>query len=305
MRFFAHESCGKCTPCREGGTWLERILQRIVDGHGRPRTSTCCSRSARRSARRLPARGQRAARPRRRAVPVKMTTICFVGPSAYVAGALGAHAVPRRVRGQDRAAQRRSRSRRAPVHDEPREPTASATRRRRADPNDGRPSPINGRDGRRRTQGRAGHRRRASAHGDYIPRFCYHERMKPVGMCRMCLVEVDTGRGPALQPSCMITGRRRHGRSTPSRRRRRRRRTACSSCCSPTTRSTARCATRAASARCRTRRSATARARAATSRRSATSRSRSRSATSCCSTASAASCATAAPASPTRSPATR
>jgi NADH-quinone oxidoreductase subunit G len=40
--------------------------------------------------------------------------------------------------------------------------------------------------------------------GSYIPRFCYHERMKPVGMCRMCLVEVDTGRGPALQPSCML-----------------------------------------------------------------------------------------------------
>lgn len=40
--------------------------------------------------------------------------------------------------------------------------------------------------------------------GSYIPRFCYHDRMKPVGMCRMCLVEVDTGRGPALQPSCMI-----------------------------------------------------------------------------------------------------
>ena len=40
--------------------------------------------------------------------------------------------------------------------------------------------------------------------GTYIPRFCYHERMNPVGMCRMCLVEVDTGRGPALQPSCML-----------------------------------------------------------------------------------------------------
>ncbi len=40
--------------------------------------------------------------------------------------------------------------------------------------------------------------------GAYIPRFCYHPRMEPVGMCRMCIVEVDTGRGPALQPSCMI-----------------------------------------------------------------------------------------------------
>src|SRR4051812_32644571 len=40
--------------------------------------------------------------------------------------------------------------------------------------------------------------------GTYIPRFCYHPRMKPVGMCRMCIVEVDTGRGPALQPACML-----------------------------------------------------------------------------------------------------
>ncbi len=40
--------------------------------------------------------------------------------------------------------------------------------------------------------------------GVYIPRFCYHPRMTPVGMCRMCIVEIDTGRGPALQPSCMI-----------------------------------------------------------------------------------------------------
>ncbi len=35
-RFFARESCGKCTPCREGTTWQEKILQRILDGHGRP-----------------------------------------------------------------------------------------------------------------------------------------------------------------------------------------------------------------------------------------------------------------------------
>jgi NADH-quinone oxidoreductase subunit F len=36
VRFFARESCGKCTPCREGTTWLENILQRIQDGYGRP-----------------------------------------------------------------------------------------------------------------------------------------------------------------------------------------------------------------------------------------------------------------------------
>jgi NADH-quinone oxidoreductase subunit G len=40
--------------------------------------------------------------------------------------------------------------------------------------------------------------------GVYIPRFCYHPRMRPVGMCRMCLVEVKGPRGFALQPACFI-----------------------------------------------------------------------------------------------------
>ena len=35
VRFFAHESCGQCTPCREGTTWLEMILRRIENGLGR------------------------------------------------------------------------------------------------------------------------------------------------------------------------------------------------------------------------------------------------------------------------------
>jgi NADH-quinone oxidoreductase subunit G len=40
--------------------------------------------------------------------------------------------------------------------------------------------------------------------GVFIPRFCYHPRMKPVGMCRMCLVEVSGPRGATLQPACYI-----------------------------------------------------------------------------------------------------
>ncbi len=35
-RFFEHESCGKCTPCREGTYWLSRVLERIDDGAGTP-----------------------------------------------------------------------------------------------------------------------------------------------------------------------------------------------------------------------------------------------------------------------------
>jgi NADH-quinone oxidoreductase subunit F len=34
IHFFHHESCGKCTPCREGTFWLERIYQRILNGNG-------------------------------------------------------------------------------------------------------------------------------------------------------------------------------------------------------------------------------------------------------------------------------
>ncbi|MEN3313836.1 MAG: NADH-quinone oxidoreductase subunit [Acidimicrobiaceae bacterium] len=40
--------------------------------------------------------------------------------------------------------------------------------------------------------------------GIYIPRFCWHPRMKPVGMCRMCLVEVKGPRGFSLMPSCYV-----------------------------------------------------------------------------------------------------
>jgi NADH-quinone oxidoreductase subunit G len=43
----------------------------------------------------------------------------------------------------------------------------------------------------------------AQDNGTFVPRFCWHERMKPVGMCRMCLVEVDGVRG--LPPACTTT----------------------------------------------------------------------------------------------------
>ena len=69
VRFFAHESCGKCTPCREGTTWLERILTRIDGGYGRPSDldllmDVCDNISP------------------GIAWPPKQTTICPLGPSA-------------------------------------------------------------------------------------------------------------------------------------------------------------------------------------------------------------------------------
>ena len=45
--FYAHESCGKCTPCREGTFWLVQILRRLEQGERhRRRTSRSCSTSA-------------------------------------------------------------------------------------------------------------------------------------------------------------------------------------------------------------------------------------------------------------------
>ncbi|PIE33146.1 MAG: NADH-quinone oxidoreductase subunit NuoF [Ilumatobacter coccineus] len=84
VKFYAHESCGQCTPCREGGTWLYRVVERIVAGHGTPDDlktifevgeTICPGEMPHASSERL----ELEAVP----FPYKMTTICFVGPSAY------------------------------------------------------------------------------------------------------------------------------------------------------------------------------------------------------------------------------
>ncbi|KAB2867313.1 MAG: NADH-quinone oxidoreductase subunit F, partial [Bauldia sp.] len=36
MKFYAHESCGQCTPCREGTGWLEKVARRVAHGEGKP-----------------------------------------------------------------------------------------------------------------------------------------------------------------------------------------------------------------------------------------------------------------------------
>ncbi|HKI83789.1 MAG TPA: NADH-quinone oxidoreductase subunit NuoF [Candidatus Krumholzibacteria bacterium] len=37
LQFYHHESCGQCTPCREGTGWLDMILKRMLEGQGRPK----------------------------------------------------------------------------------------------------------------------------------------------------------------------------------------------------------------------------------------------------------------------------
>ncbi|MDA0297133.1 MAG: NADH-quinone oxidoreductase subunit NuoF [Actinobacteria bacterium] len=82
--FYAHESCGKCTPCREGGTWLERILTRIVNGTG---TEADLQQIFEVGAMICPGDFPNASNEKLGLAavpfPYKMTTICFVGPSAF------------------------------------------------------------------------------------------------------------------------------------------------------------------------------------------------------------------------------
>jgi NADH-quinone oxidoreductase subunit F len=72
VRFFAHESCGQCTPCREGTTWLDDILRRMLDGSARgidPDVLYDVSDNISPGV----------------TWPPKMTTICPLGPSAVSA----------------------------------------------------------------------------------------------------------------------------------------------------------------------------------------------------------------------------
>ena len=46
-KFYMHESCGQCTPCREGTGWMWRVMERMVQGKAASTRSTCCSTSPR------------------------------------------------------------------------------------------------------------------------------------------------------------------------------------------------------------------------------------------------------------------
>jgi NADH-quinone oxidoreductase subunit F len=47
--FYKHESCGQCTPCREGTGWMWRVMERLREGNAELTRSTCCGTSPSRS----------------------------------------------------------------------------------------------------------------------------------------------------------------------------------------------------------------------------------------------------------------
>jgi NADH-quinone oxidoreductase subunit F len=82
VRFYARESCGKCTPCREGTNWLETILARILAGHGRPQDlDLLLDVSDNISPGPFPGPNVVPGEPAYAPFPYKKTTICDLGPS--------------------------------------------------------------------------------------------------------------------------------------------------------------------------------------------------------------------------------
>ena len=191
--FYAHESCGKCTPCREGTFWLVQILRRLENGDGRRRGPREAARhlattsSAGRSARSVTARPARS--PRR---------------MQYFRDEYLAHFEQRRLPvrpGRLDAVRRRPRW---------------TVRRQGEGPDDG-----HHRDPAPRSQKRDdlvsvtidGFElqvpkgtlviRAAELIGIQVPRFCDHPLLDPVGACRQCLVEVEGQPKPLA--SCTTT----------------------------------------------------------------------------------------------------
>jgi NADH-quinone oxidoreductase subunit F len=83
VRFYARESCGKCTPCREGTSWEEQVLERIVDGHGRPEDiDLLLEIGANISPGDYPVAAHPGAGLEAVPFPPKQTTICPLGPSS-------------------------------------------------------------------------------------------------------------------------------------------------------------------------------------------------------------------------------
>ena len=83
VRFFAHESCGQCTPCREGTGWMEKVMHRIENGVGRIEDlDLLLDVGENISPAPFPHPERLGADPPIVPFPYKMTTICFLGPSA-------------------------------------------------------------------------------------------------------------------------------------------------------------------------------------------------------------------------------
>ena len=174
--FYKHESCGKCTPCREGTYWLLQILERMLHHEGTPADLETlldiCDNILGRS-------------------------FCALGDGATSPITSGDQVLPPGVPGPVHRAARRCR------HPDQLPELAGASRMTTSlEKPEARPVPeghVRLHDRRlrgRRAQGHAAHPGLPSGSGSSIPRFCDHPLLDPAGACRQCLVEVEMGGRP-------------------------------------------------------------------------------------------------------------
>ena len=201
-KFYAHESCGKCTPCREGTNWTVKMLQRVDDGTATPMDLDIMASVQER---------------------IIGNCLCVLGDAmAMPVGSMIA-----KFRGEFEAHIEAARARERPRR-------GGGERRRREPGIQGAPPRCRARrvdmitftlDGREVSAPQNMMLVDAALkYGDVeIPVFCYEPKLgAPVGACRMCLVEIEGI--PKLQAGCSVAGQGRDGRPHRDRRASRRRR---------------------------------------------------------------------------------
>ena len=204
-KFYMHESCGKCTPCREGTRWMVRLLEKIESGRAEHSDLDLlrgiCNRIEGRS---LCALGDFAVWPVRelhRQVPGRVR-------GAHRRGRLPVRrrVLARRSHGPDRPAHAQPGRRGARMrHDPVQKVTVTVTVTRTGLRMSAAETVTVVVDGREiQVPKGTGLVETALAAGIEIPVFCYEPRLgPPVGACRMCLVEVEGM--PKLQAGCTLT----------------------------------------------------------------------------------------------------
>ena len=236
-QFYMHESCGKCTPCREGTRWMVQILDAIEEGRPRRPISTCCSTCATGSSASASARSATRPRCRSRATSTSSATSSRRTSTrgCPMDGELVARARPRAGRPAHPPSGRRgagvsanrcqTRARLesgtvsdtvpetslAPVDEMPRlqaeRVSAEESRNRHGCVrvmSAAEVAKVTIDDREIEVAKGTGLVETAAAAGIEIPVFCYEPRLGPaVGACRMCLVEIEGV--PKLQAGCTLT----------------------------------------------------------------------------------------------------
>ena len=174
VRFFAHESCGQCTPCREGGSWLERVWSASSKRRGVAQRSRDD--------------------PARSVDTITGLNPCALGDSIEPFLARCIYRFPEQFEAASSA-----QGEAVEPHERPCSPEQELRQLLTIDG-----VPVTVPKGTLLVEA-------AKTVKQEIPVYCYHTKLGPAGLCRICLVEIEGM--PKLQIACNTPVDRRHGRA--------------------------------------------------------------------------------------------